>query len=123
MQPWLQINQRMVRKYSNYQTVQTCLRELAAGHVTLLGMRSRVSAPSRARARELDRRLGRAPREIILALGCPSQFERPMNIAAAGGVSFLPGLHGAVVLFCGLLFAEDAGVPLPFAPGELVLLA
>ena len=40
-------------------------------------------------------------------------------------MSFLPGLHGtiAVVLFCGLLFAEDAGVPLPFAPGELVLLA
>lgn len=28
-----------------------------------------------------------------------------------------------MVLFCGLLFAEDAGVPLPFAPGELVLLA
>ena len=27
------------------------------------------------------------------------------------------------MLFCGLLFAEDAGVPLPFAPGELVLLA
>ena len=40
-------------------------------------------------------------------------------------MSFLPGIHGtiAVVLFCGLLFAEDAGVPLPFAPGELVLLA
>ena len=40
-------------------------------------------------------------------------------------MSFLPGLHGtiAVVLFCGLLFAEDAGVPMPFAPGELVLLA
>jgi membrane-associated protein len=40
-------------------------------------------------------------------------------------VTFLPGLNGtiAVVLFCGLLFAEDAGVPLPFAPGELVLLA
>jgi membrane-associated protein len=40
-------------------------------------------------------------------------------------VSFLPGLHGtlALVLFCSLLFAEDAGVPLPFAPGELVLLA
>jgi membrane-associated protein len=28
----------------------------------------------------------------------------------------------AVVLLCGLLFAEEAGVPLPFAPGELVLL-
>jgi membrane protein DedA with SNARE-associated domain len=40
-------------------------------------------------------------------------------------LSFLPGINGtiAVVLFCGLLFAEDAGVPLPFAPGELVLLA
>jgi len=46
-------------------------------------------------------------------------------MAAAVELSFLPGLHGtiAVVLFCGLLFAEDAGVPLPFAPGELVLLA
>jgi membrane-associated protein len=40
-------------------------------------------------------------------------------------VSFLQGLHGvvAVVLLCGLLFAEEAGVPLPFAPGEIVLLA
>ena len=28
-----------------------------------------------------------------------------------------------MVLFCGLLFAEDSGVPLPFAPGELILLA
>jgi membrane-associated protein len=27
------------------------------------------------------------------------------------------------VLLCGLLFAEEAGVPLPFAPGEIVLLA
>ena len=44
---------------------------------------------------------------------------------AEGGLSFLPGLHGTigVVLFCALLFAEEAGVPLPFAPGELVLLA
>ncbi len=40
-------------------------------------------------------------------------------------MSFLQGLHGvvAVVLLCGLLFAEEAGVPLPFAPGEIVLLA
>ena len=40
-------------------------------------------------------------------------------------MSFLQGLHGvvAVVLLCGFLFAEEAGVPLPFAPGELVLLA
>ncbi len=39
-------------------------------------------------------------------------------------MSFLQDLHGvvAVVLLCGLLFAEEAGVPLPFAPGELVLL-
>jgi membrane-associated protein len=29
----------------------------------------------------------------------------------------------AVVLLCGLLFAEESGVPLPFAPGEIVLLA
>jgi membrane-associated protein len=27
------------------------------------------------------------------------------------------------VLLCGLLFAEESGVPLPFAPGEIVLLA
>jgi membrane-associated protein len=39
-------------------------------------------------------------------------------------VSFLQGLHGAVALALlpALLFAEEAGVPLPFAPGELVLL-
>ena len=41
------------------------------------------------------------------------------------GVNFLQGLHGAVALalLAGLLFAEEAGVPLPFAPGELTLLA
>jgi membrane-associated protein len=40
-------------------------------------------------------------------------------------VNFLFGLHGAVaiVLLCSLLFLEEAGVPLPFAPGELTLLA
>lgn len=40
-------------------------------------------------------------------------------------MSFILGLHGtvAVVLLCGLLFVEEAGVPLPFAPGELVLVA
>jgi membrane-associated protein len=40
-------------------------------------------------------------------------------------VSYLQGLHGvvAIVLLCSLLFAEEAGVPLPFAPGELVLIA
>src|SRR5579864_3056790 len=39
-------------------------------------------------------------------------------------MSFLQGLHGVVALavLCGLLFAEEAGVPLPFAPGELTLL-
>jgi membrane-associated protein len=39
-------------------------------------------------------------------------------------VNFLQGLHGAVALALlpSLLFAEEAGVPLPFAPGELVLL-
>jgi membrane-associated protein len=39
-------------------------------------------------------------------------------------VNFLQGLHGAVALALlgGLLFAEEAGVPLPFAPGELTLL-
>jgi membrane-associated protein len=39
-------------------------------------------------------------------------------------VNFLQGLHGAVALALlpSLLFAEEAGVPLPFAPGELTLL-
>jgi membrane protein DedA with SNARE-associated domain/DNA-binding transcriptional ArsR family regulator len=39
-------------------------------------------------------------------------------------MNFLEGLHGAVAiaLLCSLLFAEEAGVPLP-TPGELVLLA
>ncbi|MGA8208114.1 MAG: VTT domain-containing protein [Candidatus Dormiibacterota bacterium] len=40
-------------------------------------------------------------------------------------MNFLFGLHGlvAIVLLCSLLFLEEAGVPLPFAPGELTLLA
>ena len=40
-------------------------------------------------------------------------------------MNFLAGLHGAVAiaLLGGLLFTEEAGVPLPFAPGELTLLA
>jgi membrane-associated protein len=40
-------------------------------------------------------------------------------------MTFLQGLHGvvAIVLLCSLLFAEEAGVPLPFAPGEVTLLA
>ncbi|MGD1032881.1 MAG: VTT domain-containing protein [Candidatus Dormibacteria bacterium] len=40
-------------------------------------------------------------------------------------MNFLAGLHGAVAiaLLGGFLFAEEAGVPLPFAPGELTLLA
>jgi membrane protein DedA with SNARE-associated domain len=39
-------------------------------------------------------------------------------------MNFLEGIHGAVALglLGGLLFAEEAGVPLPFAPGELTLL-
>jgi membrane-associated protein len=38
-------------------------------------------------------------------------------------MSFIQGLHGvvAIVLLCTLLFAEEAGVPLP-APGELTLI-
>jgi membrane protein DedA with SNARE-associated domain len=38
-------------------------------------------------------------------------------------MGFLSGFHGvvALVLLCSLLFAEEAGVPLPFAPGELTL--
>ena len=40
-------------------------------------------------------------------------------------MNLVNGLHGtpALLLLCGLLFAEEAGVPLPFAPGELVVLA
>ena len=40
-------------------------------------------------------------------------------------MNILNGLHGtpALLLLCGLLFAEETGVPLPFAPGELVVLA
>jgi membrane-associated protein len=40
-------------------------------------------------------------------------------------MSYLQGLHGvvAIVLLCSLLFAEEAGIPLPFAPGEVVLMA
>ncbi|MHB1527118.1 MAG: VTT domain-containing protein [Candidatus Dormibacteria bacterium] len=40
-------------------------------------------------------------------------------------MNFLSGLHGvvAIVLLCSLLFVEEAGVPVPFAPGELTLLA
>ncbi len=40
-------------------------------------------------------------------------------------MSYLQGLHGvvAIVLLCSLLFAEEAGIPIPFAPGEVVLMA
>jgi membrane-associated protein len=40
-------------------------------------------------------------------------------------VAFLQGLHGtiAIILICALLFAEECGVPLPFAPGDFVLIA
>ncbi|PZR85712.1 MAG: hypothetical protein DLM67_25100, partial [Candidatus Nephthysia bennettiae] len=39
-------------------------------------------------------------------------------------MGFIQGLHGtvALVLLCSLLFAEEAGVPLP-TPGELTLVA
>lgn len=39
-------------------------------------------------------------------------------------MNLIQGLHGAVaiVLLCSLLFAEEAGVPIPL-PGELVLVA
>lgn len=39
-------------------------------------------------------------------------------------MNFILGLHGivALLLFCSLLFAEEAGVPLP-VPGELMLIA
>ncbi|TMC50959.1 MAG: DedA family protein [Chloroflexi bacterium] len=40
-------------------------------------------------------------------------------------MTFLAGFSGtvALLLLCFLLFSEEAGVPLPFAPGELVLIA
>ena len=46
-------------------------------------------------------------------------------MARSERLNFLQGLHGvvALVLLCSLLFAEEAGVPLPFAPGELTLIA
>ena len=39
-------------------------------------------------------------------------------------MTYLIGLHGvvALVLMLALLYAEEAGVPIPFAPGELVLI-
>lgn len=38
-------------------------------------------------------------------------------------MTLLSGLHGtvALVLFCSFLFAEESGIPLPFAPGEVIL--
>lgn len=38
-------------------------------------------------------------------------------------MSFLTGLHGtfATLLICAFLFADETGVPLPFAPNELLL--
>ncbi len=40
-------------------------------------------------------------------------------------MAFLTGLNGtaALVLLCALLFAEEAGIPLPFLPGEILLVA
>jgi len=39
-------------------------------------------------------------------------------------VNLIAGLHGtvALVLLCALLFIDEAGVPLPFAPNELLLI-
>lgn len=39
-------------------------------------------------------------------------------------VSFLAGVHGtvALVLICALLYVDESGVPLPFAPNELLLI-
>ena len=64
-----------------------------------------------------SRRLGLLPRHRFWR-GESQQCE-------AGAVNFLSGLHGvvAIVLLCSLLFVEEAGVPVPFAPGELTLLA
>jgi len=38
-------------------------------------------------------------------------------------MTLLSGLHGtvALLLFCSFLFAEESGIPLPFAPGEVIL--
>lgn len=40
-------------------------------------------------------------------------------------MSILTGLHGtaALILLCALLFAEEAGIPLPLLPGEIMLVA
>ena len=45
--------------------------------------------------------------------------------AELGLLSVLNGLHGTpgLLVLCALLLAEESGVPLPFAPGEAVLLA
>jgi membrane protein DedA with SNARE-associated domain len=39
-------------------------------------------------------------------------------------VTALTGLHGtaALVLICVLLFAEEAGIPLPLVPGDALLI-
>lgn len=39
-------------------------------------------------------------------------------------MTFFQSLHGtlALVVLCSLLFAEESGIPLPFAPGELTLI-
>jgi membrane protein DedA with SNARE-associated domain len=39
-------------------------------------------------------------------------------------MSFLTGLHGSIatLLLCLLLFIDEAGIPLPFAPSEVLLI-
>lgn len=40
-------------------------------------------------------------------------------------MNFLSGFHGgiAIALICALLFIEEAGIPVPFAPGDALLIA
>lgn len=45
-------------------------------------------------------------------------------MAQLADFTFLTGLHGSVatILICALLLADEAGVPMPFAPNEVLLL-
>jgi membrane-associated protein len=56
--------------------------------------------------------------------GSASPRQEPSPLYREPRVDFLTGLHGAVatVLICVLLFIDEAGVPLPFMPNEVLLI-
>src|SRR5207244_7801182 len=57
--------------------------------------------------------------------GCTSEHgARPSVPTMPEPLSFLGALRGApsLVIACGLLFLEEAGLPIPIAPGEAVLI-